>query len=232
MKKSTQINIGLSISIIIFLFAAFFGVKIDTGIPFISRSFGTHTTMLFLAILAILLLQKHVRFKIAFPNFKKSLRPILFGILTSIIVMFTLTILTKLLGFDSNEVHPVFKEMDPLQIFVFVFFYASIAEEVLFRGFLMNILHPLKDKGIMLFKRKISFPVIIAAIAFGLGHLIVIRSGVGIPFVFKIVTFTTILGLVAGYYQEKYNNHAYAIIVHMAGNIMGVIGALIMSLNL
>lgn len=38
----------------------------------------------------------------------------------------------------------------------------------------------------------------------------------------------TLLGIVAGYYQEKYENNFYAIIVHMAGNLMGVIGAIMM----
>jgi membrane protease YdiL (CAAX protease family) len=121
--------------------------------------------------------------------------------------------------------------MSPLQIFVFIFIYASIAEEVLFRGFLMNILKPVSIKGIKVFKRNLNFPVIISAVIFGLAHLILITTGAGGLFLLRIVVFTTILGLIAGYYQEKYNNNAYAIIVHMAGNIMGVIGALLMSLN-
>ena len=70
-------------------------------------------------------------------------------------------------------------KMSPLQVFIFVFIYASIAEEILFRGFLMNILKPLKIKGISILKRKISVPVIISAFAFGLGHLILITTGVG-----------------------------------------------------
>jgi membrane protease YdiL (CAAX protease family) len=41
-----------------------------------------------------------------------------------------------------------------------------------------------------------------------------------------------VLGLIAGYYQEKYDNNAYAIIVHMSGNLMGLIGALIGTANL
>jgi len=37
--------------------------------------------------------------------------------------------------------------------------------------------------------------------------------------------------MIAGYYQEKYDNNAFAIIVHMSGNLMGVIGALLMNVN-
>lgn len=40
-----------------------------------------------------------------------------------------------------------------------------------------------------------------------------------------------VYGLIAGYYQEKYDNNAYAVIIHMAGNSIGVIGALLMNIN-
>lgn len=42
------------------------------------------------------------------------------------------------------------------------------------------------------------------------------------------LVFTFALGLIAGYYQEKYDNHAFAIIVHMAGNLMGLVSILMM----
>ncbi|MCK5170180.1 MAG: CPBP family intramembrane metalloprotease, partial [Bacteroidales bacterium] len=146
-----------------------------------------------------------------------------------ILTAFAITVVTKVAGGELEE-HPAFSVMNPLQIFIFVFIFASIAEEVLFRGFLLNLLKPLNTKGITIFKRKISLPVILSAIAFGLSHLILIASGVGFLFLFKIVLFTTCLGLVAGYYQEKYDNNAYAIIVHMAGNSFGVVAAILMSL--
>lgn len=95
---------------------------------------------------------------------------------------------------------------------------------------MLNLLKPLNTKGITVFKRKISLPVILSAIAFGLAHLILIKYGVGVLFLIKIVLFTTSLGIVAGYYQEKYDNNAYAIIVHMGGNLFGVVGAILMSL--
>ena len=151
------------------------------------------------------MITKYFNNKIIIPHFKKLIKPILFGLLVTIIANISMTILTKILG-GEVETHEAFTKMTPLQIFVFVCIYASIAEEILFRGFLMNILKPLKLKGIKIFKRNISIPVIISAVAFGLAHLIVITTGAGGLLLLRIVVFTTILGLIAGYYQEKYEN--------------------------
>lgn len=104
---------------------------------------------------------------------------------------------------------------------------APVAEESLFRGFLQNYLRPLGDKGFTLLRRRISLPVLISALAFSLAHLILVVSGVGVLFMVRILVFTFVLGLFAGYYQEKYNNHIFAILVHMAGNMMGLISAII-----
>jgi membrane protease YdiL (CAAX protease family) len=68
-------------------------------------------------------------------------------------------------------------------------------------------------------------PVIISAIAFGAAHLVLLATDASAFFLVRIVLFTTCLGLVAGYYQEKYNNHFYAIIVHMSGNFLAVIAS-------
>lgn len=102
-----------------------------------------------------------------------------------------------------------------------------MAEESLFRGLLQNYLKPLSDKGFILFRRRISLPVLISALAFSLAHLILIVSGVGILFLVRILVFTFALGLIASYYQEKHNNHIFAILVHMAGNLMGLISAML-----
>jgi uncharacterized protein len=230
MKNNERIIYGLILTIIIFAISTFSGSKLHLNIDFIPNSFVTHSLMLILSIVLIYGLRKYVNYKISLPQFKKILKPVLFGLLVAIIANISMTIITKLLG-GEIETHDALTKMSPLQVFIFVFIYASIAEEILFRGFLMNILKPLNAKGIKFFKRKITVPVIISAVAFGLAHLILITTGAGGFFLVRIVIFTTILGLVAGYYQAKYDNNIFAIIVHMAGNLMGVIGALIMNLN-
>lgn len=175
----------------------------------------------------IAVLRKYVPFRFAWPRFKTIWKPILFGFLTTVVVNITLNVLSMAAGFKP-EAHPLLVASTPLQTFLFIFIFASIAEEMLMRGFLQNFLHPLNVRGIRLFKRTISLPVIIGAVAFGLIHLILFTTGAGTLLVVRTVIFTTILGLFAGYYQEKHNNHAYAIIVHMAGNLMGLFGALLM----
>ncbi|MDD2550757.1 MAG: CPBP family glutamic-type intramembrane protease [Bacteroidales bacterium] len=230
MKANKTVIYGLLLTLIIFVVASLLGQKIGLGVDFIPYTFVTHTAMLILSVLAIAAFQKSVNYKFSIPKFKNIFRPVLFGVLAQIIVNIPFSIITMALN-GEIESHPAFDVMSPIQVFVFVFIYASIAEELLFRGFLQNILKPLSAKGITIFKRFFSVPVIISAVAFGLAHTILFTSGVGVAFVVRVVVFTMVLGLVAGYYQEKYNNNAFAIIVHMAGNALGVVGALLMSLS-
>jgi membrane protease YdiL (CAAX protease family) len=229
MKNNERILYGIIITIAVFTTANFLGSKIQMA--FAPFTFFNHTLMLIFSIGMIFGMKKHVPYNIAWPQWKKILKPILLGILAAIVVTVVMNILTKLSG-GKVEAHIAFTKMSPLQIFIFVFFYASIAEEILFRGFLLNILKSSKTRGIKIFKRNISLPVLISAVAFGLAHLTLLTTGAGAFFILRIVIFTTLLGLIAGYYQEKHDNNAFAIIVHMAGNFMGVIGAILMSLNM
>ena len=228
MKNNERVIYGITITIVIFLIANIIGSKVHLGINFIAPSFVTHTIMLMLSIFAIILLKNKLTYRISLPKFKTILKPIVIAVVLTIAINLIMTVVTKLAG-GKVEVHPLFSKMNPLQVFLFVFIYASIAEEMLFRGFLLNFLKPLKQKGIPLFNRIISLSAIISAIMFGLAHLVLIRTGVSPLFLLRVVVFATCLGLLAGYYQEKYDNNSYAIIVHMAGNSLAVIAAFSMS---
>lgn len=229
MRNSDQITYGLIITIGVFAISAFAGNILDLNIAFIPNSFVTHALMLLLSIGMIYGFRREVNYKISIPKFKKITKPILLGLLATIVVNLFIVAITGTMG--DQETHPVLLNAHPFQVFLFIFIYASIAEELLFRGFLLNILKPLKAKGIDILKRRVSLPVIISAVAFGLAHLILITTGVGGLFILRVVVFATVLGLIAGYYQEKYDNNAFAILVHMAGNLFGVIGAIMMSVN-
>jgi membrane protease YdiL (CAAX protease family) len=230
MKNNERIAYGLIITAVIFGISTYIGKISNFDIKFIPNSFLTHSFMLLLSVMMIFIFKKYVDYKFSLPSFKKIIKPIIFGFFVAIITNISISIAIKTLG-GKIEALPLLMKMNPLQIFIFVFIYASIAEELLFRGFLLNILKPLKTQGKNIFKRRISISVIISAIAFGLGHLILITTGVDGPFLIRIVIVATMLGVISGYYQEKYDNNAFAIIVHMAGNLMGVIGALLMNLN-
>jgi membrane protease YdiL (CAAX protease family) len=229
MKNSERVIWGILLTIIVFLISTFAGKNFSLNNEFIPDTFITNTLMLILSIGLIWGLRKHVNYKISLPRFKKTLRPILFGLLTAITVNVIMSIVEKTLGAKTIESHSAHSAMSPLQFFIFIFICTPIAEEVLFRGFLQNILKPFKIKGIKIFKKHVSVPVIISAIVFGLVHLIVIISGSGTLFVIRTVVFATTLGLIAGYYQEKYNNNAYAIIVHMASNFLALAAVLLAS---
>ena len=230
MKNGERIVYGILLTTIAFVLATLAGGNIKLNVDFLPDSFVTHSVILILSIGLIYGLRKYLNYKIALPEFKKTLRPMLFGFLIAAVIINTIMVgITQALG-GKPEAHFVFGVMSPWQIFLFIFIYASVAEEVLFRGFLQNILKPLKDKGIKFFKRHISVPVIISATAFSLAHLTLIASGASVFFIVRTLVFTFTLGLIAGYYQEKYDNNAYAIIVHMSGNFMGVIAAILTSL--
>ena len=228
MRNKNQVIYGLLITLGVFALSAIAGSLLKLNNEVIPNSFVTHTTMLLLALGMIYSLRKQVNYKIAVPKLRNIFKPMLFGLLATIVVNVSMAAMTG--GLDGNqEAHPLLAKASPIQVFLFIFIYASIAEELLFRGFLMNILQPLKTKGITILKRTLSLPVIISAVAFGLAHLILITTGASGLLILRVVVFTTVLGLIAGYYQEKYDNNAYAIIVHMAGNWFGFVGAVMMN---
>ena len=224
MNNTQRLVYGLAITLIIFAIASIAGKFIPLGSHFFPDSVITHSVMLTFSLAVIISLKKVVPFRIAWPRFRTILKPAFFGLLTAIVINILLTALTLATG-GKAEAHPLLEASTPLQTFLFVFIYASLAEEMLLRGFLQNILSPLSARGIRVFRQKLSLPVIISAVVFGLIHLILLTTGASGLFVTRVVIFTTVLGLFAGYYQEKHNNFSHAFIVHMAGNLMGLVAA-------
>jgi membrane protease YdiL (CAAX protease family) len=69
--------------------------------------------------------------------------------------------------------------------------------------------------------------VIIGGILFGLMHFGMMSMGASFDFVIQVVITATIIGMIAGYYQEKYNNFSYAVIVHVTSNLTGLLISII-----
>ena len=112
-----------------------------------------------------------------------------------------------------------------LQDIVFIWVYASICEEVFTRGLLQSFLSPLTRYGINLSKRlRLSLPVLFSGFYFGLMHIVVIDK-MGPP----VIVLTTLLGLVAGYYREKWGSLIPAIIIHALFNVGGMLPMWILS---
>ena len=232
MKNIKILIIGIIITIAIDYISSTYGNLINLNIDFIPNSFGKHSIIFFLSIVAIYLFKKHVNYRIEIPKFKTLLKPIGIGLLVSLLTgMIMSAVMVMSSGNNTSGIKMPTSSLSVTQVILFVFIYSSIAEEILFRGFLLNILKPLKNIGISIFKRKISLAVTISAVMFGLYHIIPFNSHSSLLYAVAMFTSPLILGLVAGYYQEKYDNNFYAIVVHMAGNLMGIIGTIAMNAN-
>lgn len=182
--------------------------------------------ILVLAIVLIVAFRNKLDYRIAVPKFNQIWKPVLFGLLANIVVNLLTGIVTLIIS-GRVEGHPALENTSVLQYVLFIFILAPVAEEHLFRGFLQNYLNPLDDKGITVFHKRISLPVLIAALAFSLCHLGLLASGVGAVFIIRTALCTFILGTIAGCFQEKYNNIVPAILVHMAGNLTGVLAVVL-----
>ena len=121
--------------------------------------------------------------------------------------------------------HPLLSQLSPLEIFIYVFILASISEELLFRGYLLNALIILDKK----YFGKLNLSIFISALAFATLHLGLLKVGATPKFVAVIFVFTLNIGLLAGYFQKKYdNNTAYAILAHMGSNFISVLSIIFM----
>jgi membrane protease YdiL (CAAX protease family) len=119
--------------------------------------------------------------------------------------------------------------MSSLQFFLFVFFYASISEELLFRGFSQNFFRPLNTIQLNIGKNVyISLTVVLSGASFGLGHLILLSTKTSGSIIFRIEIITWIGGIIAGYFQEKHQNILPAIVVHITLNLPDLIIRFIM----
>ena len=108
--------------------------------------------------------------------------------------------------------------MTNLQVVVFVWFYASICEEVLTRGLLQTLLERSARVENTL-RRWLNLPVVVSGLFFGAMHLILLRS-MGAQ-ALLVVAFATYVGLVAAHYRQKTGSLAPPILLHMLFNIAG-----------
>jgi len=111
-----------------------------------------------------------------------------------------------------------------LEMILTVWIWSSICEEVLTRGLI---------QGFMKFQTNIKFlrlslPVWISGIFFGMMHLSLLKMNMDPWFVSFIVFNTTTIGLLAAYYREKTKSIYPAIFVHILANVIGSLPAIIM----
>ena len=168
-----------------------------------------------------------IDFRIKLPEPKKALQVFFISFFAGISVMIITQLSMKFLLGETmhKEVHPLLKQLSGWEIFIYVFILASIAEELLFRGYLLNALSKLDITYI----GKLKLSVLISALAFACLHLGLLRAGATPKFVAVIFIFTLSIGLIAGYFQKKYdNNVAYAILAHMGANFISILTIILM----
>lgn len=178
---------------------------------------STHLGMLTFSILIILILTKGrlkeygFNWNLNFPFMKIVFISLVFGFLSSLIGSSFIDSTSKMPATDFTLIEKI----------LYIWFFASISEEVLTRGLIQGFLSSLKHIGIKFLNYYLSLPVIIGAIFFGAMHLALLALGVNILSVMTIVVFGIVLGLIAGYQKEKINSLIPAIIVHICFNIGG-----------
>jgi membrane protease YdiL (CAAX protease family) len=177
--------------------------------------FITHTFMWILSVLIALILTKGKLKNYGFTRGKFQLSGRIF---LWVIPMAILSVIGFIASRSGQDIKGGFG-LSHLQDIIFVWIYASIAEEVFTRGLLQSYLSPLARYGINLSKKlRLSLPVLFSGLFFGMMHIVAIDK-MGPP----VIIFTSVLGIIAGYYREKTESLIPAIIIHALFNIGGML---------
>ncbi len=178
--------------------------------------FYMHSTMLVMSVLLMLILGKG---KISSYGFKwvgvGELKP-------AVLLSFGIgTVGALILALLPSQETATFGEFTFIQIVIFIWFYASICEEILIRGLIQGYLAPFVDRYFVIFKLRLSLPVIVGALFFSFMHIMPLGASLGVFKLLIFLFFAAILGVIAGYYREKTGSLVPAVIVHMMFNISG-----------
>ena len=207
-------------------------VKHSAALNFYSNNVFMKFFMLLLSLLLILIVNKGSLKGYGFnkPQELKYLR--FFLISTGIIIgafifanLFFNVILRTLFPPETGK--PGFPESQSiLEMILTVWIWSSICEEVFTRGFIQGFM----NKHINIRFLKLSLPVWVSGLFFGLMHLSLLKMNMDAWFISFIVTNTTVIGLLAAYYREKTKSIYPAFFIHFWGNVIGSLPLLIMTL--
>jgi len=222
MNNKLKIFLGIFITFIVLVLSSGFEILLKSIIDSLPNGVGSQIGILIISIFLIFIFSKKQIIEFYFRKVKLQQLILPIGLTAFLLIISQL--ISMILG---NEEHPAAESMSILQRLIFIVVLASLSEELLFRGFLQNMLNPIKSYEINLYKIRLSLPVIVSGFLFGLMHFALIGTGASFRFVTQIVIFGIILGIMAGYFQEKHNNFTYAFIVHMTANISGLILSMI-----
>ncbi|HHI03694.1 MAG TPA: CPBP family intramembrane metalloprotease [candidate division Zixibacteria bacterium] len=226
MSNSLRLIIGIVLGAFIFLLALYVVPSIRfisaiTKHPSIGNGEITQLTLLVVSlILAYYLSGKNLSsygFKLI--GFEFMLKPILISVLSVILFFVMMNIMMAITGLKPDELGGSGLDKSILNFLITVALFASICEEIFYRGLIYSFLEPFKKHRFRFFKSYISLPVTVCALMFGLGHLCLLGS-MSYVIVISIVVSATLLGFIAGYYREKTGSLLPAIAAHITFNIV------------
>jgi len=141
-------------------------------------------------------------------------KPMLAGFLVGAIS----TAIGTVAGFEGPK---EFSDMTLIQTVLLIWLIASVYEEVVVRGFIQGSLSFWQSRGISIRSVRLSLPVIISALFFGLSHLALLTMGADVRFVILVVAFAMVVGFLTAYYREKTGSLIPAILIHIVANMGG-----------
>ncbi len=154
------------------------------------------------------------KFGICLPNKESWFSAVFWVLLLSVITNICLR------SFTRGQMHPIFSNYSDVEI-LFIFTVCSpISQELLFRGWVMQIVEPLKRRGLLLAGIFLSFPVLISTLWFILDQLDLFFMEMSIPFVLIAIASALFFGVLAGYYREKTKSLFVPIILHSIFNLV------------
>ena len=182
---------------------------------------GLFTQLFF--ILFSLFLIKYFKYQI---NYQISISKIIKVVPVTFLSIFGILFLLDIVIVTESE-SDFFSNM-PIKNLLTILLINCLGEEFLFNGFLQNYYSNFKTIRFKVFEINISYPVLISGLLFGIMHFAIITTGVIFLSALKVVLSAIIVGLIAGYYYEKYNSLSIAIIIHFISNLTSLMYNLIL----
>jgi membrane protease YdiL (CAAX protease family) len=106
---------------------------------------------------------------------------------------------------------------------LFIWLWASLAEEVLVRGLLQGMMAVWADRSIKLLALSLAWPAVAGAVFFAGMHLPLLMLGTPLGSVLAIVAFAFTAGLAAGQFRHVTGSLWAAVAVHAAANMPGTL---------
>lgn len=150
---------------------------------------------------------------------KYLVKPIFISVLSVILFFIMMNIMMAVTGLNPDEMDGSGMNKSIPNFLITIALFASMCEEIFYRGLIYGFLQPLKIYRFRFFKIDISLPVAVCAVMFGLGHLCLLGI-MNFVIVVSIVVSATLLGFIAGYYREKSGSIFPAIAAHITFNLV------------